>query len=387
MIVSIQQTLRHAQLWALSLLTTLCLLTACNSKPPTPEDLYKEEASGVVMVLNKFYYNASLPNGEHLYFTGIANDGSLIGLTDDVNEIKRNCGFLTGTAFFIDNNGSLLTNRHVASPTIDEAQVKRCLMNMVQYVKSLYDARLSELVTQYDALEAQKENCVTTDYWGNTQVDQTQLSQIENEQEELQLQYTHLEQERGQINAQMNVANITIHPICQLGIAYNDSYVMGEDDFLQTNPCNTLRISQDEDTDLALIQLRSEQTPRKCHVFAVNGSNTNGNLFTQLFAKDKAPSPNKLKIDQTLYMIGFNAGIVLANTRKGIKVQMTSGRITQMPDGNRLLYSIPTMQGSSGSPVVDEWGNLVGVNFAKLNGSDNFNFGIPLQKVRNFVGK
>ena len=122
-------------------------------------------------------------------------------------------------------------------------------------------------------------------------------------------------------------------------------------------------------------------------MFAVNGSNTNGNLFTQLFAKDNAPSPNKLKIDQTLYMIGFNAGIVLANTRKGIKVQMTSGRITQMPDGNRLLYSIPTMQGSSGSPVVDEWGNLVGVNFAKLNGSDNFNFGIPLQKVRNFVGK
>jgi S1-C subfamily serine protease len=66
-------------------------------------------------------------------------------------------------------------------------------------------------------------------------------------------------------------------------------------------------------------------------------------------------------------------------------VQMTGGRITQMPDGSRLLYSIPTMQGSSGSPVVDDRGNLVGVNFAKLNGTDNFNFGIPLQKVRRFV--
>ena len=370
MTTRIQQTLHYAQLWALGLLTTLCLLTACNSKPPSPDELYKDEASGVVMVLNKFYYNAALPNGEHLYFTGIADDGSLTGLTDDVNEIKRNCGYLTGTAFFIDDNGSLLTNRHVAAPTIDEAQVKRCLMNLVQYVKSLYDARLSELATQYDALEAQKENCVTTNYWGGyTQVDQAQLSQIENEQEEA------------------NVANITIHPSCQLGIAYNDAYVMSEEDFLQNNPCSTLRVSQDEDTDLALIQLRSGHTPRKCHVFAVNGSNTHGNIFTQLFATDKATSPNQLKIDQTLYMIGFNAGIVLANTRKGIKVQMTSGRITQMPDGNRLLYSIPTMQGSSGSPVVDEWGNLVGVNFAKLNGSDNFNFGIPLQKVRNFVGK
>ena len=84
-------------------------------------------------------------------------------------------------------------------------------------------------------------------------------------------------------------------------------------------------------------------------------------------------------------MIGFNAGFVLANTRKGIKVQMTGGRITQLPDGDRLLYSIPAMQGSSGSPVINEWGNLVGVNFAKMNGSDNFNFGIPIQKVRQFV--
>lgn len=369
------------------LLLTISFITACTSKPPTPEEMYKEESSGVVMVLNKFYYSATMPNGEHLYFTGIDGNGSLIGLTDDINEIKRNSGYLTGTAFFVDDKGSLLTNRHVASPTIDEAQVKQCLMNIIRFIKSLYEGRMNELMVQYNTLEEQKSNCVTVDFWGDTQVDQTQLTQIENQQYQLKLQYDELLRNREMINEQANLSSISIRSICQLGIAYNDSYVTSEADFIVNNPCNILRVSQDKDSDLALIQLRNGQTPQKCHVFAVNQSKANSGLFKKLFERKKTASPTNLKIDQTLYMIGFNAGLDLANTRKGIKVQMTSGRITQMPDGNRLLYSIPTMQGSSGSPVVDEWGNLVGVNFAKLNGSDNFNFGIPLQKVRSFMGE
>ena len=93
----------------------------------------------------------------------------------------------------------------------------------------------------------------------------------------------------------------------------------------------------------------------------------------------------KIKIDQQLYMIGYNAGLMLANTEKGISVQMTSGRVTQTPDGERITYSIPTVQGSSGSPVIDDKGNVVAVNFAKLMGSDNFNFGIPLEKIKEFL--
>lgn len=103
--------MRQAQTLVVGLLTAVCMLAACSPKPPTPEELYKDEASGVVMVLNKFYYNASMPNGEHLYFTGIAEDGSLEGLTDDVNEVRRNCGYLTGTAF-------LLTTKAPCSPTV-----------------------------------------------------------------------------------------------------------------------------------------------------------------------------------------------------------------------------------------------------------------------------
>lgn len=79
--------------------------------------------------------------------------------------------------------------------------------------------------------------------------------------------------------------------------------------------------------------------------------------------------------------------MVLVTTRQGIKVQMTTGKLTQLTDGQRLLYSIPTVQGSSGSPVIDAYGNFVGVNFAKLNGSDNFNFGIPAKQVVSFYNE
>lgn len=61
--------MRHFSIRSLlyTLLFALFALTACDNRPPTPEAMYKKQASGVVLVLNKFYYNASLPNGHHLY--------------------------------------------------------------------------------------------------------------------------------------------------------------------------------------------------------------------------------------------------------------------------------------------------------------------------------
>lgn len=369
-----------------SLLLTLFTLIACNSKPPTPEAMYKKQASGVVLVLNKFYYNASLPNGQHLYFTGIEEDGTLTNLTNDVNEIKKNCGYLTGTAFFIDNKGNLLTNRHVAQPSIDPELVKLCFRNIAEYTKMIYDSQIREVTDQYHALDLQRRKLTEPDFWGTELGSEEQIREIDSELEQLLDRHSELQRERSIIDSQFNPSNITIHPICQLGIGYNDSYVTTEADFMGVNnACSVVRCSQDESTDLALIQLRSGRTPDNCYTFSVDEPKSAESFISKLFYKRDNVDTNKLKINQQLYMIGFNAGFVLANTRKGIKVQMTGGRITQLPDGDRLLYSIPAMQGSSGSPVINEWGDLVGVNFAKMNGSDNFNFGIPIQKVRKFV--
>ena len=80
-------------------------------------------------------------------------------------------------------------------------------------------------------------------------------------------------------------------------------------------------------------------------------------------------------------MIGYNQGFNLASTGNGIKTQFTSGTITQDPDDDRILYSIPTLGGSSGSPILNQWGELVAVNFAKTNDFQGFSFGVPASKL------
>ena len=62
---------------------------------------------------------------------------------------------------------------------------------------------------------------------------------------------------------------------------------------------------------------------------------------------------------------------------------MTKGNITQEPQSQKILYSIPILKGSSGSPVLDNFGNIIAVNFATY-GRDNrqgFNFGVPIKHL------
>ena len=97
----------------LILLLAVIAMTGCDNKK-SAEELFKETSSGVVVVLNEYYYELKLPNGNSLYFTGLDEEGDITGLTADVNEAKANRSMLTGTAFFVDDKGTLMTNRHVA---------------------------------------------------------------------------------------------------------------------------------------------------------------------------------------------------------------------------------------------------------------------------------
>lgn len=368
----------------LLLLFAVITLSGCDNKK-TAEELFKESASGVVVVLNEFYYELKLPNGNSLYFTGLDENGEIEGITGDLDEVKANRNMITGTAFFIDDKGTLMTNRHVASPAIDAVTARRSMINIMKAMKLYFAEAMSSLSYQFDQLEQQKSECSYIDYFGYMHVDQEKLAQINSQQMELRKQYDMLTQSSNEIDSNIDPEGIKITSVCELGIAYNDTYVTTDKDFLDKNACVVARISDKEDVDLALIQLKNKKTPEGAHIFTLKGDSHEGNALTRLFTKDGADEP--LKIDQQLYMIGYNAGLVLANTRQGIKVQMTSGKITQMPDGQRLLYSIPTLQGSSGSPVIDEYGNLIAVNFAKLGTTDNFNFGIPEERIREFLKK
>ncbi len=367
------------------LLLALLSLTGCHRKP-SAEALFQETSTGVVVVLNAFYYEIQLPDGSRLYFNGLDENGNIEGLTPDEDKAARQRSYITGTAFFVGKHGTLMTNRHVAQPDIDADLVSQSMARLMQMMRQYLAEAMAYLSTQYDQLERQKQDCYYTDYYGYTYADRNRLNSIVAEQEKLRQKYQELDASLSSLRGNLDPARIRIRPICELGIAYNGSFVTSEHDFLDKNPCSVVRVSQQADVDLALLQLKRKQTPAHCHVFQMRGdadTSTPAGRFRALLTG--GAGQEELKIDQQLYMIGYNAGLVLANTRQGIKVQMTSGKVTQLPDGQRLLYSIPTLQGSSGSPVIDDEGYLVAVNFAKLGMTDNFNFGIPAERIKEFL--
>ena len=120
---------------------------ACNQSME-PEEIFETQKSGVVLVLNKFYYQVEMPSGQKLYFTGLDSNGELQGFTADEEEVKQHPAMLNGTGFFIDKEGTLVTNRHVAATELDEKQMKANLQCMgwhlsPEEIRLLNDASLT----------------------------------------------------------------------------------------------------------------------------------------------------------------------------------------------------------------------------------------------------
>ncbi len=381
-------TIMKRMIYVLAALASV-VLTGCDARQ-TPQQLLDQDASGVVMVLNSYYYELTLPNGEQFYFKGLDEDGDLEGFTADREEAEKNPAVATGTGFFVGSDGAILTNRHVAEPMLDNVQAKEGMRRILDALKSLAELAVINMSAEYSQLEDSKLDCISYyyDYWGDLtySVDEEQLSQINRQQTELESEISDANDFINAVNSNSNPEGYRIRVVSRLGIAYNDTYVSGVDDFLQKNPCVVVRTASEADTDLALISLKNKHTPEGKHVFTLladDGGNWQSKLARLFDGDDDEPHTG---VGSSLHMIGYNAGPAIAATRQGIKAQITSGRVTQASDGERLLYDLAAMQGSSGSPVVDDYGNLVAVNFAKTNGSDNFNLGIPLPKIKAFMG-
>lgn len=334
------------------------------SREKSAEEIYNEKASGVVMILNEYFYSVTLPTGETFYFSDI-QDGKLLNVAFSQNQVKTTYSF--GTGFFIDNYGGILTNRHVVNHYIKKSDV-------IHYVQNLLSALAAYAQERQE--KAMYEGGRIYQYLRQSQYDSRYASydeQLKQRLYELSREYDQAQNYIAQIKS-ISASQIAVRCHSKVGIAFNDSYVTGPSDF---KPCTVEKESEDENVDLALIRLTDAVTPQGASVFST-GVDSHGKI--------KATSADKLTLDQQLYLIGYNQGIALASTTEGIKAQLTSGKISQKPDQYRLLYTIPILQGSSGSPVVNSYGDLVAVNFAAVSGTQSFNFGIPIHQIRAFLG-
>ena len=372
--------MKQLKLFFLSLFAIVSLV-ACDSAK-TSDQILMECGSGVVMVANQFYYKITLPTGKVWYFTGFDADGDLENWTMDLVEIQKNKKMITGTGFLISKDGKILTNRHVAAPSITLSDTKKSVRSLLNSMAEMVRMEMESMSERYDELENEKRSCYSyNEYDGNFYVDNEKLQEIEQEQAELKEAYDGDSEIKNSIKT-LDLSELKVEPVCEIGIAYNNTFVTKISDFI---PCVVTSVSNKENVDLAMLQLKNKQSPEGKFIFAVSEEDEEQGLIDKVKGIFASSDKDELQTEQKLYMIGFNAGFSLSNTSQGIKAQITSGTISQKPDNDKIMYTIPSLPGSSGSPVVNEYGKLVAVNFAGVTGTQSFNYGIQVKRVRQFV--
>lgn len=372
--------MKQLKLFFLSLFAIVSLV-ACDSTK-TSDQILTECGSGVVMVANQFYYKITLPTGKVWYFTGFDADGDLENWTMDLAEIQKNKKMITGTGFLISKDGKILTNRHVAAPSITLSDTKKSVRSLLNSMAEMVRMEMESMSERYDELENEKRSCYSyNEYDGNFYVDNEKLQEIEQEQAELKEAYDGDSEIKNSIKT-LDLSELKVEPVCEIGIAYNNTFVTKISDFI---PCVVTSVSNKENVDLAMLQLKNKQSPEGKFIFAVSEEDEEQGLIDKVKGIFASSDKDELQTEQKLYMIGFNAGFSLSNTSQGIKAQITSGTISQKPDNDKIMYTIPSLPGSSGSPVVNEYGKLVAVNFAGVTGTQSFNYGIQVKRVRQFV--
>lgn len=323
--------------------------TTAPPTPMTPTDLYNMYNSGIVLIKHEYFYRADFDNGLSFCYAGNGDD---FHVYINMEDAMTNPTTSYATGFFIDSLGTIATNMHVISPPHDALGWDKLNRELYIY-REYYEERLSDLkLSEFKAL----------DLLNNHSLNYEQRNTVHQIYQEV----------KDSISLCQKIVNITsFNPqnthltlmTTSIAVAYNNSHITSSKGY---DECIfiTKRLDSNTDYDIGLIQLESKRIPSHASLLPIH-----------------AYSQDSLPINSEVYMIGYNYGYELAQTTNGIKSQLTQGYISQEPDMNRVLYSIPALQGSSGSPVLNKWGRVVAINYAGLKGAQGFNFGVPVRHL------
>lgn len=299
--------------------------SGCTIVDPDPSDY----VSSVVYVLSFYHYTAVFENDPFIplcnrygipypseYGIGINSDGRM-GFTD-LDEFGPVVS--EATAFFVSKDGKMITNRHVAAPWKNASKSDKDAI--IQIMTKLKDQTILEFYDGGTTCYASRAAAVLL---------QSGLMTFE----ELEETFRRYKDCVPKIDGGLDY----------IAVGYpNRRY----SDINEFERCATIAEAKDENVDIAMLQLNSRETPTSVkRMFNLNNS----------ILKKESIVPMKKRY----HFIGYPAGIMHNLRDSGLNPKITEVLVSRQPERYTIDLQGEVIPGTSGSPVFDKKGRLIGV--------------------------
>lgn len=318
----------------------------------TDTKIYDAYKDAVVMVKHRYAFVAKIKGKEVQLNISEASEETLFG-----------------TAFFVDKKGNMISNSHVLQPWNSPENIDKIntdASNIRRKIASILTTDISE--DGYETFIASN--------WGNASSEYNEEGGYHDGESE---------EDGGEDFVNSNdVAVDTVASSEDIAASIPQKDYVSEDEievYMKTVdisvalhnsaeewlPCTIEKISEDQSIDLGVLQLTTKETP---------------NTVVNIINLDNAVTDDQtLRPGEKAVMIGYPLGEDLAQTISGIKVQLYNGQISKESDGTKIQYSVTSTHGASGSPIFNNCGQLIAVNFSGVEKVQGYNFGIIAKKI------
>lgn len=310
---------------------------------------------------------------KHTYTVEISIKGSK-PFQLEVGETNLEPKTISGTGFFVSEDAKIVTNHHVAEPWLYPTDNT----TSYDYIKEHIAAVLPDSISEGNYKSVIEKNW--NDYYaedgedGDDSEEETPVATAVSTVDSTATNTTTVASSSPETTVQpspakdikyVSVDDIKITPVTvEISVALHGS----KDDWLK---CKVYKIADGNEVDVAVLQLNSETLP--------------GSVKNIVDLDTAITDDSTLKPGTNAILIGYPMGMTLANTRRGIKVQVYEGQINKESDGVSIQYNVTSTHGASGSPVFNQCGQLIAINYAGFDEAQGYNFGIVAKHAESLI--